>query len=123
MIEVANDRLRGFGLALIEIPIALGLGFAIFVATWTLGCQVVSRCYDTSGAGWALLGALGAVVGGGVFWFKVVRMDARSRRRRTWDTVAIVLAMAAYVLPQVEGWLAAAQRTPPTAHVAPPIAR
>ena len=123
MIDAANDRLRGFGLALIEIPIALGLGFAIFVATWTLGCQVVSRCYDTSGAGWALLGALGAVVGGGVFWFKVVRMDARSRRRRTWDTVAIVLAMAAYVLPQVEGWLAAAKRTPPTAHVAPPIAR
>ncbi len=123
MSDAADNRLRGFGLALIEIPIALGLGFAIFVATWALGCQLISRCYDTSGAGWALLGALGAVVGGGVFWFKVVRMDARSRRRRTWDTVAIVLAMTAYVLPQIEGWLAAAKRIPAATHVAPPIAR
>jgi hypothetical protein len=117
-----DDKLRGFGLALVEIPIAIGLGFAVFIAIWVLGCQVISRCYDTSGAGVALLGALGAVVGAGVFWFKVVRMGLRLRRRLTWDAVAIVLALAAYVLPQVGGWVAAAKRTP-SAHVAPPIAR
>ncbi len=124
MSDDADDRLAGFGLALIEIPIALGLGYAIFAATWALGCRVISPCYDTSGAGWMLLGALGAVVGSIVFWVKVVRMGARSRRRKTWDTVAMILALSAYVLPQVEGWYAAAKRTPPpAAHAAPSISR
>ncbi|MEO7058011.1 MAG: hypothetical protein ABI281_10825 [Caldimonas sp.] len=123
MSDDTNDRLRGFGLALIEIPVAIGLGFAIFVATWTLGCRVISRCYDTSGAGWAILGMLGAVMGGGIFWFKVVRMDARSSKRRNWDTAAVVLAMAAYTLPQIEGWIQGAKRVTPAAHVVPPIAR
>ena len=95
-------------LSLLEIPVALGVGFAVYVAFATAGCAW-ARCVDLSGLPWFLGGALLGLAAAIVFWIKMMRLHDRFRTRLVVDAVAIVVGVAGYVLPQVAGWRAEAE--------------
>ena len=94
-------------LSLLEIPVALGVGFAVYVAFATAGCAW-AHCVDLSGLPWFLGGALLGLAAAIVFWVKVMRLHDRFRARLVVDAVAIIVGVAGYVLPQVDGWRAEA---------------
>lgn len=112
-------------LSLLEIPVALGVGFAVYVAFATGGCAW-AHCVDLSGLPWFLGGALLGLAAAFVYWVKVMRLHDRFRTRLVVDAVAIVVGVAGYVLPQVDGWRAEAEararihRTDPRAAEAKP---
>ena len=95
-------------LSLLEIPVALGVAFAVYVAFATAGCAW-ARCVDLSGLPWFLGGALLGLAAAVVFWAKVMRLHDRLRTRLVVDAVAIVVGVAGYVLPQMSGWRAEAE--------------
>jgi hypothetical protein len=85
-------------LSAIELPIAVGLGFAAFWGVFAAGCSI-SHCVDMSGVPWALLGiVVGPVLGIG-YWIVALRMGTRFRRRLVLDGLALTIAICAYLVP------------------------
>jgi hypothetical protein len=86
------------GLGLIEVPIAVGLGFAAFWGVFALGCSL-SHCVDMSGIPWMLAGIVAGISLGAAYWIAMARMGAQSRGRLIWDGLALAIGIAAYAVP------------------------
>jgi hypothetical protein len=95
-------------LSLLELPVALGVAFAVFVGVSKAGCAW-AHCVDLSGLPWFLGGALLGLAAAIIFWVKVMRLHDRFRARLVVDAVAILVGIAGYVLPQLDGWRAEAE--------------
>ena len=112
-------------LSLLEFPVALGVGFAVYVAFYSAGCKW-AHCVDLSGLPWFAGGALLGLAAVIIFWVTVMRLFDRFRLRLAVDAIAILVGVAGYVLPQIDGWRAEAEaqrrmhRTDPRAAGAAP---
>jgi hypothetical protein len=95
-------------LSLLEIPVSLGVAFAVFVGFSMAGCAW-AHCVDVSGLPWYLGGALLGLAAGIGFWVMAMRLRDRFRARLTVDAIAILIGICGYVLPQVGGWRAEAE--------------
>jgi hypothetical protein len=95
-------------LSLIEIPVAVGVAFAVFVGFSMAGCAW-AHCVDVSGLPWYLGGALLGVGAAIVYWMRALRLRDRFRVRLAVDAIAIVIGICGYVLPQLGGWRAEAE--------------
>ena len=87
-------------LSVLELPIAVGLAFGIFVLFSLAGCHW-AHCVDVSGLPWDLGGALLGIVVAVAFWVKMMRLRDRFRERLVADAIAILIGVAGYVLPQL----------------------
>jgi len=95
-------------LSLLEVPLAIGVAFAVFVGFSMAGCAW-AHCVDLSGLPWYLGGALLGLGAGIIYWGGVLRLRDRFRVRLAVDAIAIVVAICGYVLPQLGGWRAEAE--------------
>jgi hypothetical protein len=86
------------GLSLVEIPIALGLGFAAFCGVYWLGCSF-SHCVDLSGLPWLIAGLVAGLVVAVIYWRAMLRRGPPFRRRLICDGVALAIGLASYIVP------------------------
>ena len=86
------------GLSLLEIPVAIGLGFAAFWGVYWLGCSF-SHCVDLSGLPWLVAGAVAGLGVAVCYWLAMLRSGPPFRRRLIWDGVALAIGVASYVVP------------------------
>jgi len=97
--RVADTVAFRLGLALLELPIALGVAYAVFVGGYTLGCRI-QPCYDLQGLGVMLVALPIGILVGIAYWIVAVKMDKRLNRRLLWDGGALAVAAAAFLVPQ-----------------------
>ncbi len=83
----------------LEVPVALGLGFGAYVVFYRLGCAW-ARCVDLSGLPWFLAGS---VIGLGVavtYWACGWYFGARLRTRLVVNVLAVLFSIGAVNMPE-----------------------
>lgn len=97
------------GLGLVEVPVAIGLGFAAFEAVYWLGCSF-SHCVDLSGLPWLIAGVIAGLGAAVCYWLAMLRSGGPPfRRRLIWDGVVLTIGIASYVVPVTLSHLAQAR--------------
>lgn len=95
-----DTPMQRLGLSLVEVPIAIGLGFAAFWGVYALGCAI-THCVDMSGVGWALLGVIVGLAIGIAYWIAMLRMAPRLPVRLMLDAMALAIGLGAYLIPGI----------------------
>ncbi len=85
-------------LNVLELPVALGLAFALFVLVGRWGCWW-ARCVDVSGLPWMLGGALFGLAVGATYWILSARRPAATGQRLVVAAGIVAFSVVAVLLP------------------------
>lgn len=106
--ETGTDPFIRAVLSLVQLPIAYGLGRAVFYGAILLGCRI-HPCYDVEGVGVLLFAFPAGIVAGIAYWIAMAWRNMRLRRRLILDGAAALLGIAVYAVPLIIEMRAEAQ--------------